>query len=121
MDRDNHLRRGIPVLASLDINETVEFYRTKLGFDKTGYMDANYAVIGRDDFIVHFWKCNDFIHPQNTSCYVDVHKIEELYREFLGFNVIHPNGHLEDKVYGMREYAILDIHGNLLKFGEEIK
>ncbi len=30
MNRGNHLRRGIPVLASLDINESVEFYRAKL-------------------------------------------------------------------------------------------
>ncbi|WP_157962322.1 VOC family protein [Winogradskyella aurantiaca] len=52
---------------------------------------------------------------------MDVNQIEELCKEFLECNVIHPNGYLEDKPYGMREFAILDVHGNLIKFGEEIK
>ncbi|WP_299521580.1 VOC family protein [Winogradskyella sp.] len=121
MKRKKHLLRGIPVLASLDINKTVNFYKTKLGFDRVGYLDDNYAVIARDNFVVHFWKCNDKIHPENTSCYVDVEDIDTLYNELVSFNVIHPNGILEDKPYGMREFAILDEDGNLIKFGQEIE
>ncbi|WP_422105702.1 bleomycin resistance protein [Winogradskyella sp.] len=120
MERKKHLLRGIPVLASLNIKKTVEFYKNKLGFDRVGYLDDNYAVIARDNFVVHFWRCNDKIHPENTSCYVDVEDIDTLYNELSPFNVIHPYGKLEDKPYGMREFAILDEDGNLIKFGQEI-
>lgn len=93
MERKSHLLKGIPVLASLNIKKTVEFYKTKLGFNKIGYLDDNYAVIARDNFVVHFWKCNDKIHP---------------------------NGTLKNHPYGMREFAIIDLDGNLIKFGQEI-
>lgn len=120
IERKNHLLRGIPVLASLDIQKTVEFYKTKLGFNKIGYVDDNYAVIARDNFIVHFWKCNNKIHPENTSCYVDVEDIDTLYEELKAFGVIHPNGKLKNHAHGMREFAILDEDGNLIKFGQEL-
>ncbi|MBR9845019.1 MAG: VOC family protein [Algicola sp.] len=120
MERQKHLLRGIPVLASLDIKKTVEFYKTKLGFNRVGYLDDNYAIIARDNFVVHFWKCNDKIHPENTSCYVDVEHIDDLYKELQAHHVIHPNGILEDKPYGMREFAILDNDGNMIKFGQEL-
>lgn len=121
MERGEHLLKGIPVLASLNIKKTVDFYKTKLGFNKVGYLDDNYAIIARDKFVLHFWKCNDKIHPENTSCYVDVKNIDDLYEELREFNVIHPNGKLEDKPYGMREFAILDDDENLIKFGQELK
>lgn len=120
MERKSHLLKGIPVLASLNIKKTVEFYKTKLGFNKVGYLDDNYAVIARDNFVVHFWKCNDKIYPENTSCYVDVEYIDTLYEELKTFDVIHPNGTLKNHPYGMREFAILDLDGNLIKFGQEI-
>lgn len=120
MERKSHLLRGIPVLASLNIKKTVDFYKTKLGFNKVGYLDDNYAVIARDNFVVHFWKCNDKIHPENTSCYVDVEDIDTLYEELKDFDVIHPNGKLENKPWEMREFAILDLDGNMIKFGQEI-
>lgn len=120
MERKSHLLKGIPVLASLNIKKTVEFYKTKLGFNKVGYLDDNYAVIARDNFVVHFWKCNDKIHPENTSCYVDVEDIDTLYEELKTFDVIQPNGTIKNHPYGMREFAIIDLDGNLIKFGQEI-
>ena len=118
MERKSHLLKGIPVLASLNIKKTVEFYKTKLGFNKVGYLDDNYAVIARDNFVVHFWKCNDKIHPENTSCYVDVEDIDTLYEELKTFDVIQPNGTIKNHPYGMREFAIIDLDGNLIKFGQ---
>ncbi|WP_340203135.1 bleomycin resistance protein [Ascidiimonas sp. W6] len=115
-----HMFRAVPVLASLNIAKSVFFYKDKLGFDKLGYQDENYAIIGRDKIEIHFWKCNDKIHPENTSCYVRVKEINELYEELSDKDVIHPNGRLEDKPWGMREFAILDEDGNMIKFGQEL-
>ena len=120
MEKSKHLLRGIPVLASLDISKTVQFYKEKLGFDRQGYLDENYAIIARDKFVVHFWKCDNKIHPENTSCYVDVEDIDTLYNELKAQNVIHPDGHIENKPYGMREFSILDNDGNLIRFGQEL-
>jgi len=116
-----HLQNGIPVLASLNIDKTVAFYKKKLGFDKLGYADDNYAVIARDKVEIHFWKCDDRIHPENTSCYIRVRDINTLYEEMTIAGVVHPNGHIEDKPYGIREFAILDLYGNLIKFGEYLQ
>ena len=62
-----HLQQAIPVLASLNRDKTVDFYEEKLGFDKIGWIDDHYAVMGRDHIEVHFWKCNDKTHPKHTS------------------------------------------------------
>lgn len=114
------LKKTFPVLASLDIFKTVEFYEKKLGF-KTSWKDENYAIMLRDEIGIHFWRCDDKIFPENTSCYIEVLDVDKLYIEFEKVDVIHPNGKIEDKTWGMREFAILDLYGNLIKFGEEIE
>lgn len=115
-----HLRRAIPVLASLNIDKTVNFYKEKLGFDRLGWKDKDYAVMGRDHIEIHFWKCNNKIHPKNTSCYIQVGDVENLYKEMQQAGVVHPNGPLKSQPWGMREFAILDEDGNMIKFGEFI-
>lgn len=112
------LKFAIPVLASLNIDKTVTFYKEKLGFNKIGWKDKNYAVIGRDKVEIHFWKCNNKIHPENTSCYIHVEDVDELYDEMKTAGVVHPNGPLQNQPWGMREFAILDKDGNMIKFGQ---
>ena len=115
-----HLQRASPVLASLDILKTVEFYKEKMGFDKSGWVDENYAVIGRDKVEIHFWKCDNKIFPENTSCYIYVEDVDNLYKELQKAEVIHPNGPLEDKPWGVREFSVLDNDGNLIRFGQNL-
>jgi uncharacterized glyoxalase superfamily protein PhnB len=92
--------------------------KEKLRFDKIGWKDKNYAVIGRDKVEIHFWKCNNKIHPENTSCYIQVEDVDELYEEMKIAGVVHPNGPLQNQPWGMREFAILDEDGNMIKFGQ---
>jgi catechol 2,3-dioxygenase-like lactoylglutathione lyase family enzyme len=113
------LINACPTLASLDIMESVRFYEEKMGFRRT-FADEGYAVLVRDRIAIHFWKCDNPIFPQNTSCYLDVTGIEELYEECKAQGIIHPNGALEDKPWGQREFAILDLHGNLIRLGMPI-
>lgn len=113
------LRKAAPVLASLDIFETLDFYTQKLRFRQT-YGDAGYGIVVRDEIAIHFWKCDDKIHPENTSCYVYVEDVDYLYEEYSAAGVIHPNGPLKDHPHGMREFAILDNFGNLIRFGQPI-
>lgn len=113
------LAKTFPVLASLDIAKTVLFYEEKLGFRKT-WEDENYAIVLRDNIGIHFWHCDNQIFPENTSCYIEVTEINKLYEEYKIVEIIHPNGKIENKPWGMREFAILDLDGNMIKFGEDI-
>ncbi|MEO7177071.1 MAG: hypothetical protein ABIV51_14180 [Saprospiraceae bacterium] len=76
-------------------------------------------MLQRDGADLHLWYCDDPEVPESTGCYFRVNDVQKLYLEFVVQELVHPNGHLEDKPWGMREFAVLDDNGNLLRFGEE--
>ena len=113
------LQRAVPVLASLDIEATQRFYADKLGFTTLGrYPD--YAIVARDDVQIHFWLTGDADIPKATSCRIDVTGVDRLYEEMSAAGVVHPNGPLTDQPWGLREFAVLDADGNMIKFGQRI-
>jgi hypothetical protein len=77
----NDPARCIPVLASLDIDETRDFYVTQLGFT-ADYVDEAYLIVKRDEMEIHFWKTGDRQFPENTSCYIRGGQVPVLYEEF---------------------------------------
>ena len=111
------LERAIPVLASLDLEATQQFYATRLGFDPL-FTYPDYAISARDGIQVHFWLTDDAAAPTITSCRIDVTGIDALYAEMQAAGVVHPNGPLQEQPWGFKEFAILDGDGNLIKFGE---
>jgi len=111
------LDRAIPVLASLDLEATQHFYADRLGFEPIA-IHPDYAISGRDAVQIHFWLTDDRRNPENTSCRIDVTGIDDLYQEMLAAGVVHPNGELVDQPWSMREFAVLDGDGNLIKFAE---
>lgn len=108
------LKSAIPKLASLDIERTLVFFE-KLGFNR-GSAYPDYGIIERDGVQLHFWLTVDDRIPKETACRIEVEGIDELFAEFSAHGVIHPNGRLEDKPWGVREFSILDVDGNLLSF-----
>ena len=114
---DGQLKRGIPILASLDLEATQRFYSERFGFTaRSNYPD--YAIVERDEVEIHFWLTDDPAIPKQTACYVRVTGIDSLYAEYLAKGVVHPNGPLTDKPSGQREFGVLDGDGNLIRFGE---
>jgi catechol 2,3-dioxygenase-like lactoylglutathione lyase family enzyme len=109
--------RTIPVLPSLNIDKTEGFYQEKLGFS-TQAKYPDYLIMKRGDCILHFWPCDDPKLPKNSSCYVYLQGVDELYAEYEAAGVIHPNGKLSTQDYGLRDFSILDGDGNLIKFGQ---
>ena len=107
----------VPVLASLNLDESVAFYTARLGFVLMAQL-ADYVIVGRDGCELHFYACDDPLIAQNTSCYVRTPSTEALYLEFIsrGADVKPP----EDRPWGMKELYVIDPHGNLLKFGEQM-
>jgi catechol 2,3-dioxygenase-like lactoylglutathione lyase family enzyme len=114
--------RAIPVLASLNIAESRDFYAGALGFSII-YEDGNYLIVRRDEMEIHFWLAADRIHPENTSCYIRGGQIVALYDEYKARGVPRLSS-FELRPWNMKEFYIHDPHSNLLRFGcapEEIQ
>lgn len=112
------LLTATPILAYLDQQETVAFYK-KLGFTCNAEWHG-YLMFQRDQISIHLWLCDDENIPKNTGCYINVDQIEALYQEYTALGIIHPNGKLEDKPWNMRQFSILDNSGNIIHFGQRI-
>ena len=111
------MERAIPVLASLDLENTQRFYAERLGFERL-FTYPDYTISGRDGVQVHFWLTDDPAHAENTSCRIDVVGIDALYEEMQAAGVVHPGGPLREQPWGFKEFAVLDGDGNMIKFGE---
>lgn len=113
------LKSAVPILASLNQEETVKFYTEKLGFTFHSSWEG-YLILSKDKVQLHLWPTNDVTIPKNTGCYINVKEIDKLYAQYQPLGVVHPNGALEEKPWQMKQFSILDNNGNIIHFGEEI-
>ena len=118
MNAPVQLIAATPLLASLDLNRSVDFFVSKLGFDSVYAVARQYGIVKHGAVGIHFWPCSDPEIPKATSCRVQVAGIEDLYRHCLAQDIVHPNARLESKPWGSKEFAILDPDGNLVTFHE---
>lgn len=112
--------RAAPVLASLDLDKTESFYKERLGFE-TEFKYPNYLSVIRNGLAIHFWVTDDPAIPKATSCYVYLEGVDALHAEYDAAGVVHPNGQLGTRPWRMKEFAILDGDGNMIRFGENLK
>lgn len=104
-----------PVLPSLNLTESLQFYTTVLGFREALSMDG-YVIVERDGAEIHFWPCQERHLCENSSCYIRTPNTAALHEEFIGKGLrIDPP---VTRAWGMKELYVIDPHGNLLKFGE---
>ncbi len=106
----------LPVLPSLNISETLSFYRDQLGFGTTVYETEDYLILRRDGMELHFWLTEDRDLCEKTSVYLRGGGIDELYREFTERRVERLS-EMAVRPWNMEEFYIHDPHGNLLRFG----
>lgn len=102
---------------------TREFYCNQLGFRLFGRDEyAEYLMLQKDDVQIHFFGFNKLNPKKNYGqVYIRTDNIEELYQTLQDNGVsIHPNGTLDTKPWGLKEFSILDPDNNLLTFGEHI-
>ena len=81
-----------------------------------------YLIVGKDNIEIHFFEFKD-LNPKDNygQVYIRTNNVDKIYQEFLLKNVtIHPNGPLETKSWGQREFSLLDPDNNLLTFGQGI-
>jgi catechol 2,3-dioxygenase-like lactoylglutathione lyase family enzyme len=112
------LNSADPVLASLDIERTVTFYCSRLGFARVYVEPGVWGIVTRDSIRIHFWACSDKNIAENAGCRVYVSGLDALFAELAPLGVVHPNASIEHKPWGSREFGILDLDGNLITFVE---
>ncbi len=111
--------------AGEDIEKTILFYEQKLGF-KTIHTEGkplSMAVVKRDSAQIFLQKNDDKHLAEGTKFLIQVTHIEELYAELLskGEGIIHPNGHLATKPWGLKEITVVDPAGVCITFYESTK
>ena len=116
---------AIPTLPSRSVEATLEFYR-KLGFDgKIWGAPYQYAILTRGTLEIHFFT-DDTLLPEESSagCYLRVADVDGLYQAFAAAQLpgkgIPRMESPEDKPWGMREFAVVDPDGNLLRIGQRL-
>jgi catechol 2,3-dioxygenase-like lactoylglutathione lyase family enzyme len=129
------MSQTIPAMPVREAAAAVDFYRDRLGF-QTLHQDRGFAVLRRDEAVVHLWEASDeswrerdslerpvrsgaesFI-AGTASCRIRVEGVDELYAELTRSDVLHPVSRdgLSSTDFGTREFATLDLDGNLLTF-----
>lgn len=113
-----------PKLPIRNRNVTIDYYINSLGFKKVGVIDyPDYLMIEKDGIEIHFFLFEALEPKENYGqVYIRTNEIDALYQSLLNTKVpIHPNGALEIKPWGQKEFSLLDPDHNLLTFGESIK
>jgi hypothetical protein len=115
------LKDIIPKLPMRNKSLTKEFYLNQLSFElMADYGD--YILLKKDQIEIHFFEFKTLNPLENYGqVYIRVIDIDKLYKSLLDKSIaIHPNGHLEVKPWGQKEFSLLDPDNNLLTFGQAI-
>ncbi|MCG2793218.1 MAG: VOC family protein [Weeksellaceae bacterium] len=110
----------IPKLPFINKEKTLDYY-SKLGFEMVAdYSD--YLITKYQELEIHFFKFETLL-PEKSDfmIYLKIdNNIEKFYQEIENQGIeIHPNGKLEIKPWGTKEFSLLDPNGTLLSFGKE--
>lgn len=113
---------AIPILPSRSLAETLKFYG-RLGFaGKLCGVGDSYAILTRGCVELHFFH-HPTLQPAKCygGCYIRVGDVDAVYAAFLTAELPRQGlprmDFLEDKPWGMREFAVVDLDGNLIRIG----
>ena len=124
-DMQPTIKSAIPVLPAADAKETLTWWIEVCGFQEA-FRDATpptYAGVSRGGARLHIAAMDDKqlarkIGDQTMVRFV-VEGIEEFYAEYQSRGgKVHPNGALQTKPWGTREFAAIDPNGVCVTFQE---
>jgi catechol 2,3-dioxygenase-like lactoylglutathione lyase family enzyme len=114
-----------PILPSRDLRATSAFYG-RLGYEEQGLWPEEYLIVRRGEIGLHFFHCPE-VDPWSTiaGCYLYVDDADALHAEYSalglpGEGIPRLHGPPEDADYGLREFAVVDEDGNLLRIGSPL-
>lgn len=115
---------AIPILPSRSLSDTLTFFR-RLGFAGEIHGHNDYAIVRRGSVELHFFTHRELVPSESSAmCYIRVTDVQDTFRAFASAALpregIPRMDALEDKPWGMREFAIVDSDGNLLRIGQTI-
>jgi hypothetical protein len=111
-----------PKLPMRDKATTKNFY-LDMGFKELGSAGYDgYLMVEKDNIQIHFFEFKDLDPKENYGqVYIRTNDIENLYQSLIDKKIsIHPNGPLQAKPWGQKEFSLLDPDNNLLTFGQSI-
>lgn len=112
-----------PKLPMRNKDVTRNYYINQLGFHQLGSTDFDdYLMIGKDQVEIHFFLFKEIDPKENDGqVYIRTDDIDALYHSFIEQGIsIHPNGQLQVKPWGQKEFSLLDPDNNLLTFGQGV-
>jgi catechol 2,3-dioxygenase-like lactoylglutathione lyase family enzyme len=105
------------MLPAADIDRTAKFY-ADLGFKLEHRTGDEYGILVRDGIELHVFSYRGLDPAANSAgCYVRVADVDALHAEFAAKKVERLTN-VENKRWRMREFAVIDPNGNLLRFGQ---
>jgi len=113
-----------PMMWVDDVEATINYYKTILGFTESYFEnDWQWGWVRRDGLEIMFAKPNEHIPYDGAnftgSFYFNVDNADEWYERLAGkASIYYP---IENFEYAMREFAIKDCNGYLLQFGQELQ
>jgi catechol 2,3-dioxygenase-like lactoylglutathione lyase family enzyme len=121
MEGKSVAKRISPMLATANMEETVLFYQSVLGFEPT-MKSPEYSIVERDGQTIHFQKAasEDVMKcvREHTEIYIEVSGIQVLWEHVKAFKDRYRIRDLFDRDYGMTEFHIGDPNGCLVFVGE---
>lgn len=112
------LQRAAPILGVRDVDAAVEFY-TRLGFTTRTYDAAPYGFAERDGIQLQLGGVPSGQEWTRTTAYLYVDDCAQLADEWraAGAEVHGP----QDTEWGQREAALVDLDGNVIRFGSPMQ
>jgi len=114
-----------PILPARDLAATSAFYE-RLEFEQTGLWPGEYLIVSRGEVWLHFFS-SPALDPwsSDSGCYVYVEDADALFAEFGALSlpdqgIPRLHGPPKDTDYGLREFALVDPDGNLLRIGSRL-
>lgn len=113
----------IPILPACNLTETANFYEKLGGEPNINFIFMNYLIVSFGEFEIHFFHHAELIPAENySSCFVRTLNVDKWYEILARANLNYVGiPRLEKpgiKPWKMKEFALIDINGNLVRFGE---
>ena len=113
-----------PMLATDDMDASLSFFHSVLGFTTTLH-STDYSVVERDRQTVHLMRAADESvmksMREHTEIYIEVSGIQDLWEHVKTFKDRYRIRDLFARDYGMTEFHIADPHSCLIFVGEPTK
>lgn len=115
------LKNVQPLIPAIDVAKAASFYQESLGFKLAWTDGSSLAIVYREDVELFLSVDANPEHAKSFSIRIGVQNIESLYDGYKSKELIHPNGDLTVKPWGLKEFIIQDLNGVCIAFHETPK